>query len=289
VTNSGRYQVDGLRTYIRTSGDGHPVLLIGGIWSRAALWDELLPHLSGFESISFDPPGIGATELSRHPYTVGRLADFAAGVLDAVGVRSAHVVGVSLGGAVAQELARRFPHRVDRLVLVSTGYGAPGLPGRPRALVRLASPHVYRDPAALERSAGAVFGGRLRREPQLVHRWPLKSPESFKAYLFRLGGTVGWSSLRWLPDLRQPTLIVHGDDDPIVPLLNARVLAHRIGRARMHVVPGGGHLLLLDSADEVFPVITDFLDSHEPPHEPPVQPPPDGPGERRPHPEKGQQ
>jgi poly(3-hydroxyoctanoate) depolymerase len=268
VTTSRSLQVDGLRAHVRVGGDGHPVLLIGGVWSQAGLWDDLLPHLRGFESITFDPPGIGATELPRRPYTVGRLARFAAGVLDSVGVESAHVIGVSLGGAVAQELARRFPHRVDRLVLVSTGYGAPGLPGRPSALLRLAGPHVYRDADALERNAGQIFGGRLREEPALVRRWPLKAPASLKGYLFRLTATVGWSSLRWLPELRQPTLVVHGDDDPIVPLPNGRVLANRIPHARLHVVRGGGHLLLLDSADEVFPVITDFLDAPDAPGSP---------------------
>jgi pimeloyl-ACP methyl ester carboxylesterase len=237
------------------------VLLIGGVWSQASLWRELLPHLDRFRTIAFDPPGLGATDMPRRPYTIRRLAEFAAGVLDAAGVESAHVIGVSHGGAVAQELALRFPRRVDRLVLVSTGFGAPGVPGRPGALLRFASPHVYQDPEALERNAGRMFGGRLRRQPELVHGWPLRSPGSLRAYAYRLAGTLGWSSLPWLGCLNQPTLVVHGDDDPIVPLLNGRVLARQIPGGRLHVVRGGGHLLLLDSAERIFPVITDFLNA----------------------------
>jgi poly(3-hydroxyoctanoate) depolymerase len=254
------YVIDGLRTRVRVSGEGLPLLLIGGVWSQVSLWDEVLPYLEDFQTIVFDPPGIGATELPCHPYTVRQHALFAARVLDAVGVRRAHVLGVSLGGAVAQQLARSFPDRVDRLVLVSTGYGVPGLPGDPGVLFRFARPRSYGDLDELERNAGRIFGGRLRREPELVHRWHLRPPNSLRAYLYRLAGAVGWSSLPWLHRLTALTLVVHGDDDPIVPLVNARVVACVVPDARLHVARGGGHLLMLDSTAEVLPVIKAFLD-----------------------------
>jgi len=251
--------VDGLRTRVRVHGEGPPLLLIGGVWSQVELWDDVLPHLDGFRAITFDPPGIGATERPRRPLTVGGLARFTAGVLDAVGVERAHVLGVSLGGLVAQQLARSCPDRVDRLVLVSTGFGAPGLPGRPDVLLRFARPRAYADLDGLERSAGDIFGGRLRAEPDLVRRWHLRPAADLRSYLYRLVGTVGFSSLPWLHRLQQPTLVVHGDDDPIVPLVNARAVACRVPRARLQVVRGGGHLMLLDSAAEVLPTVTDFL------------------------------
>jgi pimeloyl-ACP methyl ester carboxylesterase len=99
----------------------------------------------------------------------------------------------------------------------------------------------------------------LRDQPELVHQFHLRPPADVKAWWYRLAGLAGWSSLPWLHRLRQPTLVVHGDDDPIVPLFNARVVACRIPGARLHVVHGGGHLMLLDSAAEVLPPITDFL------------------------------
>jgi pimeloyl-ACP methyl ester carboxylesterase len=251
--------VDGLRTRLRIHGEGTPLLLMGGVWSQVELWDDVLPHLTGFRAIAFDPPGIGATDLPARPLTVGGLARFAGGVLDAVGVHRAHVLGVSLGGLVAQQLAHSLPNRVDRLALVSTGFGAPGIPGRPDVVLRFVRPRAYADLDELERSAGRIFGGRLRAEPGLVHRWHLRPAPDLRSYLYRLVGTAGFSSLPWLHRLPHHTLVVHGDDDPIVPLINARTVACRVPHATLRVVHGGGHLMVLDSAAEVLPIVTDFL------------------------------
>ena len=251
--------IDGLSTRVRVSGEGPPLLLIGGVWSQVPMFDPVLPLLDGFRVIAFDPPGIGETDMPGRPYSVQRLAGFAVGVLAAVGVGRAHVMGVSLGGAVAQELARHHPDRVDRLVLVSTGPGAMGVPGRPDVLLRFGRPTAYSDISTLEQNAGRIFGGRLRKEPELVRGWHLRPPRNAKAWLYRLAGTTGWSSLPWLHRLTQPTLVVHGDDDPVVPLVNARLITCRMPDARLEVIEGGGHLLLLDSAAEVIPIITAFL------------------------------
>jgi pimeloyl-ACP methyl ester carboxylesterase len=250
--------VAGLRTRVQVSGEGPPLLLVGGLWGQVPMWDPLLPWLAGFRTIAFDPPGIGDTELPRRPYRIPRLAAFAAAVLDTVGVSRAHVLGVSLGGAVAQQLARSYPDRVDRLVLVSTSTGLLSLPGRPSALARLLLPTAYTSSTRLERAAGPMFGGRLRAQPELVHRWHLRPPAHARAYAYRLAGIAGWTSLPWLRRLTAPTLVVHGDDDPIVPAANARLLAAALPDARLHLVPGG-HLLLLDSATDVLPHITGFL------------------------------
>lgn len=253
------YVVEGLRTRIQVRGQGLPLLLIGGIWQEVPLWEELLGHLEGFQTIAFDPPGIGATDLPRRPYGVRGLARFTASVLDAVGVQRAHVLGISFGGVVAQQLAHSYPQRVDRLVLVSTTHGVLGLPGRPSAAARILHPTAYGSNRDLQRHVGIMFGGKLRTEPELISRWHFRPPRGAKAQLFRLLAITGWTSLPWLPRLATPTLVVHGDDDPIAPLLNARVLARLIPGARMHVIPGGGHLVLLDSADQVAPGITGFL------------------------------
>lgn len=259
MTVDSTHVIDGLSTRVRVSGEGRPLLLIGGLWSQAPMFDTVLPHLQGFRTIAFDPPGIGATEMPAHPYSIQRLAEFAVGVLDAVGVERADVLGVSFGGAVAQQLARSRPEWVGRLVLVSTGPGSIGVPGRPDVLLRFGRRNAYADRNELEQHAGQLFGGRLREHPELVRGWHLRPPASTKAWLYRLAGTTGWSSLPWLHRLTQPTLVVHGDDDPIVPLVNARLISCRVPDARLEVIAGGGHLLLLDSAAEVVPVISAFL------------------------------
>jgi pimeloyl-ACP methyl ester carboxylesterase len=259
LSTTTTFVIDGLRTNVRIQGEGPPLLLIGGLWSQVSLWDTLLPHLAGFRTIAFDPPGIGRTDLPRAPYTVRRHAAFAGKVLEAAGVGKAHVLGVSLGGAVAQELARRLPNRVDRLVLVSTSYGVPGPTGRLDTMLRFLRPTAYRDLDRLEDEAGRIFGGRLRSRPELVHQWDLRPPAGLRAYAFRLAGTLGWSSLPWLHRIPHRTLVVHGDDDAIVPTVNARVLACLVPRSALRIQHGGGHLVLLDSAEEVLPVVHDFL------------------------------
>ena len=252
--------IDGLSTRVRVSGEGRPLLLIGGLWSQAPMFDPVLPYLDGFRTIAFDPPGIGKTDLPTRPYSVQRLAQFAVGVLAAVGVGRADVLGVSLGGAVAQELAHAHPERVDRLVLVSTGPGTIAVPGRLDILVRFGRPTAYTNITELEQRAGQIFGGRLREHPELVRGWHLRPPASKKAWLYRLAGTTGWSSLPFLHSVTQPTLVIHGDDDPIIPLVNARIMSRLLPHATLHVYPDG-HLGLVTMADELGPLVSHFLNA----------------------------
>ena len=246
--------VGGVRTTVRICGDGPPLLLVMGIWGEIDCWAPLLTRLSGFQSIMFDAPGIGATEVPPYPLSLPALGHFAAGVLEAVGVPRAHVLGVSFGGLVAQQLATVAPRKVDRLVLVSTSSGLLHLPGQPAALLQLLNP-LPTDTAG--RHAGRIFGGRIRREPDLLPRLGLRPPRSVASYLHRLSGLTGWWGMPW--SIHQPTLVVTGDDDPIVPATNSRILTACLPNARLHIVPGGGHLVLFDSPAEVVPVIRDFL------------------------------
>lgn len=246
--------VQGLRTRVRVTGDGPPLLLLNGIWGELAAWDRLLPWLTGFRTIAFDAPGIGDTEIPPYPMSLPSLARFATGVLDAVGERRAHVLGVSFGGIVAQQVATVAPHRVERLVLVSTSSGMLHLPGQPAALMQLMNPLPTHRASA---SAGRVFGGRVRREPSVLPRLRLAPPRSVEGYLHRLSGLTGWWGMPW--SIRQPTLVLTGDDDPIVPAGNSRILASMIPGSRLEVVAGGGHLMLFDSPAEVGPRVSGFL------------------------------
>lgn len=248
--------VGGLRTRVEIRGDGPPLLMIMGLWGELAAWDPLVGRLTGYRTIAFDAPGIGGTDLPAVPLSLAGLARFAAGVLDAVGVARAHVLGVSFGGLVAQQLAALAPGRVDRLVLVSTVSGVMCVPGQPGALLRLLRPWTLAgpdDPA----DAGAVFGGKLRRHPELLARLGLRGPAGISPYVNRLAGLSGWWGLPW--SVRQPALVLTGDDDPLVPAGNSRILAACLPQGRLHVVPGGGHLVLFDSPAEVAPVISRFL------------------------------
>jgi len=254
IERTGHVVVQGLRTRVEVRGDGPPLLLLNGIWGELAAWHRLQPHLPGFRTISFDGPGIGDTEMPPYPMSLPALARFALAVLDAVGESRAHVLGVSFGGVLAQQVATIAPYRVDRLVLVSTTSGLAYLPGQPSALLQLMSPlPTDRSGAA----AGRTFGGRIRRDPAVLTRLHLEPPRSVEAYWHRLSALTGWWGMPW--SIRRPTLVLTGDDDPIVPAANSRVLASLIPQSRLHVVRGGGHLMLFDSPAEVGPWVAGFL------------------------------
>lgn len=251
-----------IRTSVR--GAGPPVLLIMGLGGNLEMWDpfERLLNRDGFSTITFDAPGTGGSTAWRLPRRFPALARCTEQVLDALGCDTVDALGVSFGGAMAQQLARQAPNRIRRLVLAATMPGLGGLPGNPRALLALASPRRYRDPEYLGKVAGTLYGGRARVDPITLMTQSsarFDRPPSRFGYLSQLYAIQGWSSLPWLHRLSQPTLVMAGDDDPIVPLVNAKILARRIPDARLHVVRGGGHLFLLDSAPAAAPVVADFL------------------------------
>jgi len=250
--------IRGLRIHAQSAGEGVPFLLHSGVWSQMHHWGPLVEHLHGFRVITYDPPGVGSSEVPSSPMSMRGLADIGAGVLDGLGVKSAHVLGVSFGGAVAQQMALSHPGRVDKLVLASTSFGGMAMPGRPSALLHMMHPRGYR-PDRLARSAGAMFGGKMRTQPELAAGLTMAKPDSRRARWFRMSAMAGWTSLPYLPLIRHHTLLVCGDDDPVTPHVNHRVMARLIPSARLHTMKGGGHLTLLDSAHEVGPVITAFL------------------------------
>jgi len=251
-------RIAGLRIHTQICGEGEPLLLYSGIWGQVGLWERLLPHLSGFRTIAFDPPGIGRSQMPAFPMSMWALAGFGAAVLDELGIDSAHVLGVSFGGAVAQQMALSHPGRVRRLVLASTSFGGFAMPGSPEALWHFMHPRSYH-PERLERVAGAMFGGRLRAEPHLVRSMHIERPANTWAALYRMAALFGWTSLPWLWTIGHPTLVIAGDDDPVTPLVNHRIIATLMPRATLHTVAGGGHLVLLDSAHQLGPMITGFL------------------------------
>jgi pimeloyl-ACP methyl ester carboxylesterase len=206
------------------------------------MWGPFEPHLNGFQVITFDPPGTGGSSPGRFPVGIGEVADLAAQVLDALGREQVDVLGYSWGGAVAQELANRHPQAVRRLVLCATTCGLGGLPGTPAALAALVNPW----------------------RPLVAAQAGTRHPPNLAGFAGQLCAIATWTSLPWLHELAPPTLVVAGDDDRVVPVANARLLAARIPDSRLHIIPGAGHLLLLDQPEEVAPVIRKFLLAAEP-------------------------
>jgi poly(3-hydroxyoctanoate) depolymerase len=188
-------------------------------------------------------------------------------LIDELGHEQVDVLGLSWGGALAQELVRRHPHRVRRLVLVATMHGWTSLPGRPTALTILASPLRYYSQRYLTAVAPMLYGKEIIGQDDLLRRHAYvrasKRP-SMLGYTYQLAALRRWTSLPWLHAVHHPTLVLAGDDDPIIPLVNARVMVSRLPQGRMHVVKGGGHLFLFIRAAIMAETVLAFLDAGDP-------------------------
>jgi poly(3-hydroxyalkanoate) depolymerase len=240
--------------------DRPPLLLFNGIGANLELVNPLLEALQEPEAVIFDVPGVGGSPPPALPYRFSTLASLADKLMRRLGhTGQMDVLGVSWGGALAQQFAHQFPVRCRRLVLASTSPGAIMVPGKLSVLMKLMKPRRYTDPGYLHEIGGEIYGGVYRRDPALLkeHSRHIRSPGG-RGYLYQLIATWGWTSLPWLHSLRQPTLVMHGNDDPIVPLINARILVASIPNAELHVV-NDGHLFLVTQAREAAAVLERFL------------------------------
>jgi poly(3-hydroxyalkanoate) depolymerase len=260
-------RVDGHLVRVSVRGEGRPLLLVMGLGGNIEMWDPLEQALNGrgIQTIAYDASGAGDSPARLVPLRMPGLAAQAAHLLDTLGYPTADVLGVSFGGAVAQELAGAHPERVRRLVLASTTCGFGGVPGHPVALALLATPLRYYSPAFLRLTANVLYGPTgngdgdgARLQEQLNAR--RARPPTLWGYFGQLAAGAGWTSLPWLHRLRAPTLVLSGGADRIVPPVNARILAARIPDARLEIVPGAGHLVLMDHAQHCAATIGAFLD-----------------------------
>jgi poly(3-hydroxyalkanoate) depolymerase len=243
-----------------------PLLLCNGIGASLELLQPFVDALDPRRPvIRFDMPGIGGSSAPVVPYHLATLPSLLAGLLDRLGYAQADVLGISWGGGLAQQFALSRPDRVRRLVLVATGPGSLMVPGHPRVLLRMLTPRRHRNPAYAARVAGELYGGSARENPlvarDLLHATTrLGALVPARGYFYQLISTVGWTSLPLLPRLRPPTLILAGDDDPIIPLVNARIMRRLIPRSQLHVYHGG-HLELAADAGRLAAAVQAFLDA----------------------------
>ena len=241
-------------------GTRTPLLLINGIGANLELLQPFVDALDpAIEVIRFDVPGVGGSPAPRLPYRFPGLARLVARMLNQLGYDRVDVLGISWGGALAQQFAVQHPRRCRRLVLASTSTGALMIPARPAVLAKLVTPRRYLDRSYLESIAPDLYGGSARSNPQLARglAHSMHGP-SRRGYRYQLLAGMGWTSVPWLRLVRQPTLILAGDDDPIIPLANAKIMQHLIPRARLHIFHGG-HLGMVTEADQLAPVVAQFL------------------------------
>ena len=243
------------------SGDSArpPLLILNGLGANIELAKPFIDALPGPVVAIFDVPGVGGSPMPSSPYRPAGIARLAAGLLDHLGYGEADVLGVSWGGVIAQQFAFQYPSRCRRLVLAATAPGVLMVPGSPSVIVKMATPKRYIDSRHAHRIAGDVYGGAFRRDPALVSRTLHHIRFSGKGgYYLQLAAAFGWTSLPWLFTLSQPTLVMAGADDPLIPTINARIMKWLIPDSRLEILDCG-HLFLITLPGESANVVDAFL------------------------------
>ncbi len=242
-------------------GVGIPLVLCNGIGASLEVLDPLVAAFDPERPvIRFDAPGTGESPSSPLPYGFPYLAWVLGRVLDRLDVGVVDILGYSWGGALAQQFAFQNPLRCRRLILVATGTGAVMVPGNPTVLRKMLTPRRFSDPAYGAQIAGELYGGSVRERGDEV--FGLMSSQlhagSRIGYVHQLLAGSVWTSIHALPAIRQRTLIVAGDDDPIIPMVNARIMNRLLPRATLLRHPGG-HIDILLNAGQIVPEIEEFL------------------------------
>lgn len=240
-----------------------PLVLVNGIGASLELLEPLAKTLDPRrEVVRFDVPGIGGSQASTVPLPMAALASLLADLLDqldqltGVSHRVVDLLGLSWGGGVAQQFALQYPRRTGRLVLASTGTGVMMVPARIGVLARMLTPRRYNDPTYRRRAGREIYVGEDADAVDAL--FSRVQPVRATAYLHQLFALTTWTSLPVLPLITAPTLVLAGRRDPVIPVVNAHLMASLLPHATVHL-HDGGHLGLLTRPDALGRVVDDFL------------------------------
>jgi 3-oxoadipate enol-lactonase len=256
----------GARIYWDEQGQGVPVLLIMGLGYTSHMWYRIRPVLAKqYQTIALDNRGVGRSDVPAGPYAIALMASDTAAVLDAARVESAHVFGVSMGGMVAQEFALQYPKRVLSLILGCTAAGGPtAVRAEADATYMLMMREKMTPEQAAEAAVPFIYDAvtpRKRIDEDLAIRRPwFPKPEAYRA---QLQGILAWESYSRLPEIAAPTLVIHGENDRLVPPGNGKLIAQRIPGANLVMIPHASHLFITDQTDVANRIIQEFLHTHQ--------------------------
>ena len=256
----------GARIYWDEQGEGEPVLLIMGLGYPSAMWYRTRPRLDArYRTIALDNRGVGRSDMPPGPYPIALMASDAAAVLDAAGIESAHVYGVSMGGMIAQEFTLQYPERVRSLILGCTAAGGPhAVRAQPEVTEFLMARTNQSQEAAAEASVPFIYDSATSRERidedlAIRKKW-LPKPE---AYMAQLHGIVSWEAYSRLDQITAPTLVIHGLSDRLIPTANGKLIADRIPGAKLVMLPQASHIFTTDQPEAAHHAILEFLASLE--------------------------
>ena len=244
-----------------STGEGSPLLLIQGLGYGRWAWEPIVPGLAArHRVVYFDNRGIGESDKPEGPYTAAQMADDALQVLDEADIDRAHVLGASLGGMIAQELAVAAPDRVDRLILCCTTPGGPSAVPMPEATLRLFAEAPSLAPeVALRRFIENALGDDPPAElvDELFAR-RIANPPDQAGWQAQAAAGMGFQGVD--AEIAAPTLILGGTADNVVDYRNAELLATRIPGARVELLAGSGHLFFWERPDDSVSIINEFLE-----------------------------
>ncbi|GAC1580786.1 MAG: 3-oxoadipate enol-lactonase [Candidatus Dormibacteria bacterium] len=256
---------DGAQLAVTVAGDGPPLLLFPGLGATRVVFDPLLALLTPtFRVAVYDQRGIGDSQLTPGPYTTEQLGDDAAAVLDGLAIDHAAVMGASFGGLVAQQLAIRHPQRIEALLLAATGPGSAPLASKPDpAAADALLGRGARTPEDAYRLACTVLYSRRFQEEHADFiekqvRDRARRPVAARAFQAQLAASQGHDVWDALPSIAAPTLVLHGGEDAVMPLANAKLLCDRIPGAVLDVFDGAGHLFFHEQPQRTADAVTAF-------------------------------
>jgi len=258
-------RINDLNIHYEVQGLGEPLLLIMGYRGSGYMWgDELLAPLARyFQVITFDNRGTGDSDKPNSVYTLPMMAGDAAGLLRHLGISRAHVFGVSMGGMIAQELALHYPRQIDRLILGCTNCGGPHAILAPMHVLEtlLVPPDMPRE-EAIRRQWPVMFSPDfVKHNPDVLDRLTARSlehPTPLYSAIRQAMAVQRFNTYGRLGQIVAPTLVVAGSADQIVPYENSFLLADRIHRATLEILPGAGHAFFWEQPGEVVELLSEF-------------------------------
>ncbi|HLH78093.1 MAG TPA: alpha/beta hydrolase [Candidatus Binataceae bacterium] len=243
-------QAGSIKLHYETYGTGEPLLLLMGYGMPGAAWTPILPFLSGFQCIFFDNRGTGTSERPSGPYSVASMAEDASNLLQALGIGAAHIYGISMGGMIAQQLALDHPAQVKKLILGCTWCGGVHAVRPPEQVLMDLLAGTKLAASAPERALDILLpllypAPFLAAHPELkpmlllaLAAVPAITPEVAEKTLLSV---AEFESYERLPQISCPVMIIHGDQDQVIPPANAQVLKQRLPQAELWIIPGAGH------------------------------------------------
>ena len=256
-------EASGVRIAWERRGSGPPLLLIHGLGYARWGWEPVVDELAeAHEVVLFDNRGIGDSDAPLGPYTARMLAEDAVAVLDAAGLERAHVLGTSLGGMIALQVALDRPERVDRLVLACTTPGGAGAAPMPEQTVRLmqAAPGLPREVAMRRGVENALAPGADPAVIERIMEHRLATAQPLAAWVAQAAAGAAFDVWDRVGEIRAPTLVLTGDLDVVVDPRNSELLAEMIPGARLEIFPATGHLFFWEEPERFVEVVKEFLD-----------------------------